>query len=71
MKLIKIKRVSELTTLARSTIYDYMSAGKFPKQVVLGKNSVAWVEEEVIGWVKDMIDQREQCQCSSCLSDEI
>ncbi|MEZ9144905.1 AlpA family transcriptional regulator [Vibrio sp. 10N.286.52.C3] len=59
MRLIKLKEVMTLTSLARSTIYKYMSEGQFPKAVSLGCRSVAWVEEEVTGWVLERIGERD------------
>lgn len=59
MKLLKIKDVSALTSLARATIYKYISEGGFPKQVSLGANCVAWVESEVLEWVEAKIAQRD------------
>ncbi|UPR28739.1 AlpA family transcriptional regulator [Vibrio crassostreae] len=59
MRLIKLKEVMSLTSLARSTIYKYMSEGQFPKAVSLGCRSVAWVEEEVTDWVLERIGERD------------
>ncbi len=59
MKLLRIKDVSALTSLARATIYKYMSEGVFPKQVSLGANCVAWVESEVLEWVEAKIALRD------------
>ncbi len=59
MKLIKLQQVKELTSLARATIYKYMSEGRFPKQVSLGENSVAWVQEEVMDWIERKISDRD------------
>lgn len=54
-KILRLKEVMELTCLARSTIYKYMKEGKFPKQIMLGGNNVAWVYKDVVGWVDDRI----------------
>jgi prophage regulatory protein len=35
-------------------------AGKFPKRVQIGQNSVAWLEHEVDAWIKARVDAREQ-----------
>ncbi|MEZ9871812.1 AlpA family transcriptional regulator [Vibrio sp. 10N.261.51.C6] len=59
MRLIKLKEVMTLTSLARSTIYKYMSEGGFPKAVPLGCRSVGWVEEEVTDWILDRIGERD------------
>ena len=34
-------------------------AGRFPKRVRIGHNSIAWVEEEVDDWVEARIADRE------------
>ncbi|NOH43427.1 AlpA family transcriptional regulator [Vibrio cyclitrophicus] len=62
MRLIKLKEVMTLTSLARSTIYKYMSEGQFPKAVSLGCRSVAWVEEEVTDWVLERIGERDNAE---------
>ena len=62
MRLIKLKEVMSLTSLARSTIYKYMSEGQFPKAVSLGCRSVAWVEEEVTDWVLERIGERDKVE---------
>ena len=59
-KIIKLRTVVELTGLSRSTIYDYMSRGMFPKQLRLGENSVAWLESEVVEWLDEKIKQRDE-----------
>lgn len=58
MRLIKLKEVIEKTSLGRSTIYEFMTKGTFPKQVSLGAKSVAWVESEVDDWIMERIGER-------------
>ncbi|OCH53655.1 AlpA family transcriptional regulator [Vibrio sp. ZF57] len=62
MRLIKLKEVMTLTSLARSTIYKYMNEGQFPKAVSLGCRSVAWVEDEVTDWVLERIGERDSTE---------
>lgn len=59
MRLIRLSDVTEVTALARSTIYKYISAGSFPKPVSLGGNRVAWVEQEVNAWIAERIKARD------------
>ncbi|KGE78553.1 helix-turn-helix transcriptional regulator [Halomonas salina] len=59
MRLIKLKDVTSLTGLARSTIYKYISEERFPKPVSLGERNVAWVEEEIQGWILEKIAERD------------
>lgn len=59
MRLIRLKEVKHATGLGRSTIYKYIEDGNFPKSVSLGERAVAWVESEVLGWVKAKIGARD------------
>lgn len=58
MRLIDLKEVTARTTLSKSSIYDLMKDGSFPKQVKLGSRSVAWVESEVEAFVLSAINSR-------------
>ncbi len=58
-KFIKLKDVMGVTALARSTIYKFIAEGTFPKQISLGGNCVAWIEEEVLDWMSAKIEQRD------------
>ena len=50
-RLIRLKEVLQLVPLGRSTIYERMNAGTFPKALDLGGNVVAWRESEVLAWI--------------------
>jgi prophage regulatory protein len=52
--------VERATGLPRSTIYEMMAAGRFPKPVLLGARSVGWLEAEVDAWQKDRISRRDR-----------
>lgn len=55
-RLIRLPEVMSRVGLGRSTIYRWMSEGKFPKPVQLGGHAVAWVEEEVEAWVVNKLN---------------
>tara|TARA_R110001606_G_scaffold399247_1_gene582715 strand:- start:1975 stop:2190 length:216 start_codon:yes stop_codon:yes gene_type:complete len=59
MKFVKLREVMVITSLARSTIYKFAAEGRFPKQVSLGGNCVAWVESEVVEWIEARIAERD------------
>lgn len=59
-RLMRMIEVIRMTGLSRSSIYDRMNAGIFPKSVSLGCRSVAWVESEVMDWVENQIAQRDE-----------
>ncbi len=50
----RILRVSEVASrigVSRATIYVWVKQGSFPQQVVLGANSVGWLESAVNAWL--------------------
>lgn len=51
--------VEKVTGLPRSTIYQLMSEGKFPKPIPLSARSVGWLESEVAAWQEKRIAARE------------
>lgn len=50
-RLIRLPEVMSRVGLGRSTIYRWMSEGKFPKPVQLGGHAVAWAGDEVDEWI--------------------
>ena len=50
---IRLRDVSRMTGLAKSTIYALIKADDFPKQVKLGKRAVGWWYLEVIHWLSE------------------
>lgn len=57
--LIRLPRVRKDTGLGRSSIYEGVAAGTFPKPVRIGARAVAWVESEVNEWVAQRIAARD------------
>jgi prophage regulatory protein len=54
-QLVKRKKVEELTSLSKSSLYRLMSDGIFPKPIRLGSKSVAWLKSDVEAWIDDRI----------------
>ena len=52
---LRLSAVKQRTGFGRSQIYNLIKEGKFPKQIHLGPNSVAWLESEVSDWMKERI----------------
>lgn len=50
-KHLRRKAVEEITGLSRSTIYDMMSKGLFPRPVRLTAKAVAWPESAIAAWL--------------------
>src|SRR5439155_21569756 len=50
--ILRLPAVVAKTGLSASTIQRYGKAGKFPRRMQLGPNSVGWVVEEVDAWLE-------------------
>ena len=55
LKILKRQAVEDVTGLSRSSIYEKMTNGTFPKAISLSKRSVGWLEHEVQQWLSDRI----------------
>ena len=49
------KQVEACTGLSRSTIYQYVKDGAFPKPVPVGPRAVGWLESEVSEWIAERV----------------
>jgi len=58
-RFLRRAEVQNLTGLGRSTIYDKMAAGDFPKPVPLTSGAVGWIEREVAAWQAARIAARD------------
>jgi len=66
MRVMRLKEVSEIVGLGRSSIYKQMTAGTFPRQASLFGSSVGWSSKEIEAWVQARFAERdEQAMCSS------
>ena len=57
--LLTMPEVEALTHFSKPTIYEMIRANRFPKQVRLGPNKVAWLRSEVMGWIGERAAERE------------
>ena len=59
-RFLRRREVEVATGLPRSTIYERMAAGKFPKPVQqVGTRRVLWVEAEIADWQAKQIAARD------------
>ena len=52
LKFIRFKAVRERTGLSRSTIWRLERVSAFPKHHKISPNAVAWVEQDVVDWIR-------------------
>lgn len=50
-KLLKLKQVQGIVPLSRSSIYEKMARGEFPRPIKLGTRAVAWRSDEITAWI--------------------
>ena len=55
---LRISEVIHRIDVSRPTIYRWMRAGTFPKQIAIGANSVVWLESDVTKWMDQRIGTR-------------
>lgn len=54
-RLIRLKEVLHLVGCARSTLYKWISEGKFPKPIKLGKRMSAWRLSQVEEFIQKLM----------------
>jgi predicted DNA-binding transcriptional regulator AlpA len=53
MRYIRFKELKTLVPLGRTTIWRMERDGEFPQSRRIGKNAKAWLEAEVLSWMKE------------------
>lgn len=56
--LLTVKEVTIRTRLSKPTIYKLIKQKKFPVQLRLGANKVAWLQSEIEAWIQERADAR-------------
>ena len=57
-RFLRISEVLDRVGVSRPTIYRWVAAGEFPKQISVGGNTVVWVESAVSSWMEDQMASR-------------
>jgi prophage regulatory protein len=55
LTVLRLAQVQSRTGLRRSSIYQKISEGRFPRQISLGSRAVGWIEFEIDAWVEKQI----------------
>lgn len=56
-RLLRLPEVESLTGIKKSTIYELMRQGKFPRHIKLNRRMAMWPETAVLQWVQDRIQE--------------
>lgn len=60
--ILRLPAVKARIGLARSSIYQLVAQGRFPRQIALGSRSVGWLESEVDEWLAAQVAKSRQLQ---------
>lgn len=55
MRFLRLKEVLAICGKSRSSIYDAIKRGEFPRPVKLGENSSGWIDTEIEDWMRGRI----------------
>jgi len=59
-QIIKLPSVINMAGISRTSIYNRIEEGTFPKQISLGERSVGWVKSEILEWIDSRIKARDE-----------
>ncbi|HEX4078246.1 MAG TPA: AlpA family transcriptional regulator [Rhizomicrobium sp.] len=51
-RILRRREVELRIGLSRSTIYEGIAQGEFPKPIKLGKRAVGWPESVIVAWLE-------------------
>jgi prophage regulatory protein len=49
-QILRRKQVEEVSGLSRSSLYEAIAKGSFPKPIKIGERSVGWLADEISAW---------------------
>jgi len=59
-KFLRLSEVRNRVPYSRSTIYQLIAQGKFPKPINLGARAVAWHESDIDKWIAERVEAGRQ-----------
>ena len=59
-KFLRLSEVRNRVPYSRSTIYQLIAQGKFPKPINLGARAVAWLESDIDKWIAERVEAGRQ-----------
>jgi prophage regulatory protein len=54
-KIHRLPAVKDRTGLSRSSVYEKIAAGDFPKPISLGARAVGWLESDIDAWIDNRV----------------
>ncbi len=60
-RILRIREVCKTVGLGRSSVYDRVRRGEFPRPVRLGERAVGWRSADIERWLDGLSEQSETC----------
>jgi prophage regulatory protein len=57
---LRIKHVLERVSLSRSTLYNLIAQGAFPRPVPLSARAVCWLDQDIDTWMLERLAARDR-----------
>jgi prophage regulatory protein len=57
LSILRRKQVEARTGLSRSTIYQRIAEGSFPKPISLGARAVGWLDSDIEQWLASRVEE--------------
>ena len=54
-RILRLPAVMDVTGLGRTTVYEQMAAGRFPKGIKLSERAVGWLEDDIQNWIETKV----------------
>ena len=55
--ILRLPKVIERVGFARSSIYAFISSGKFPAPIKIGPRAVGWLNSDIDAWINACVDR--------------
>ncbi len=52
LRILRTNEVAEMLGISRVTLWRWARRGLLPPKRIIGPNTVGWVEEEILSWLK-------------------
>ena len=56
MQFYRLNKIKEITGLSRSSIYQMMDRGLFPRSINIGSRAIAWTDASIQDWIESRIN---------------
>jgi prophage regulatory protein len=62
VRLLRVRQVCDRTGLSRSTVYELVAKGVFPRPVRISARTVGWLEVEIEDFIRSRIANSRQAE---------